>query len=329
MKRLVLIIVLALGVGTIANAQQLLNVSYDPTRELYTQFNAAFAKYYKAKTGKDVTVRQAHGGSGAQARAVIDGLDADIVTLALAYDIDAIAQSGLLDPKWQSRLPNNSSPYTSTIVFLVRKGNPKGIKDWDDLVKPGVGVIPANPKTSGGARWTYLAAYGQAYVKNGKNDGQAREYVRKFYANAPVLDSGARGATTTFVQRGIGDVLVGWENEAYLAVAEAKGDVQIVVPSQSILAEPPVAVVDKVVAKKGTKAIAEEYVKYLYTPEGQEIAAKNHYRPRDAKVLAKYDSSFAKVKLFTLAELFGDWTKAQKTHFADGGVFDQLYRPGR
>jgi sulfate/thiosulfate transport system substrate-binding protein len=328
MKRIGLILglVLTLAVAA-ADAQQLLNVSYDPTRELYQQFNAAFAKYYKAKTGKDVTVRQAHAGSGAQARAVIDGLDADVVTLALAYDIDAIAQSGLIDSKWQSRLPNNSAPYTSTIVFLVRKGNPKGIKDWDDLVKPGVGVIPANPKTSGGARWTYLAAYGQALLKNGKNDAKAREYVQKFYANAPVLDSGARAATTTFVQRGIGDVLVGWENEAYLAVEEAKGDVQIVVPSQTILAEPPVSIVDKVVAKKGTRAVAEEYLKYLYTAEGQEIAATNHYRPRDPKVLAKYENTFAKTKLFTLNELFGDWTKAQKTHFADRGVFDQLYRP--
>ena len=328
MKRVVPAVLAALMLAaSAASAQQLLNVSYDPTRELYSQFNAAFAKYYKAKTGKDVTIRQAHAGSGAQARAVIDGLDADVVTLALAYDIDAIAQSGLIDPKWQSRLPNNSAPYTSTIVFLVRKGNPKGIKDWDDLVKPGVGVIPANPKTSGGARWTYLAAYGQALLKNGKNDAKAREYVQKFYANAPVLDSGARAATTTFVQRGIGDVLVGWENEAYLAVEEAKGEVQIVVPSQSILAEPPVAVVDKVVARKGTRAIAEEYLKYLYTPEGQEIAAKNHYRPRDAKVLAKYENTFARTKLFTMSELFGDWAKAQKTHFADRGVFDQIYRP--
>ena len=328
MKRLALVVTIALTLGAAAaHAQQLLNVSYDPTRELYQQFNTAFAKYWQAKNNDKVTIRQSHGGSGKQARSVIDGLDADVVTLALAYDIDAIAQSGLIDPKWQSRLPNNSSPYTSTIVFLVRKGNPKGIKDWDDLIKPGVGVIPANPKTSGGARWTYLAAYGQALLRNGKNDAKAREYVQKFYANAPVLDSGARAATTTFVQRGIGDVLVGWENEAYLAVAEAKGDVQIVVPTQSILAEPPVAVVDKVVAKKGTKAIAEEYLKYLYSPEGQEIAAKNHYRPRDPQVLAKYETAFAKTKLFTLAELFGDWTKAQKTHFADKGVFDQIYKP--
>jgi sulfate transport system substrate-binding protein len=304
-----------------------LNVSYDPTRELYAQFNAAFAKYYKAKAGKDVTIRQAHAGSGAQARAVIDGLDADVVTLALAYDIDAIAAAGLIDPKWQSRLPNNSAPYTSTIVFLVRKGNPKGIKDWDDLIKPGVGVIPANPKTSGGARWTYLAAYGQALLRNGRNDAKAREYVQKFYANAPVLDSGARAATTTFVQRGIGDVLVGWENEAYLAVQEAKGDVQIVVPSQSILAEPPVAVVDKVVTKKGTRAIAEEYLRYLYTPEGQEIAAKNFYRPTDPKVAAAHAKDFPQVTTFTIDEQFGGWHKAQATHFADGGFFDQIYRP--
>jgi len=322
---------LALSAATMTTSAQgaitILNVSYDPTRELYREFNAAFEKYWKAKTGQTVTIRASHGGSGSQARAVIDGLEADVVTLALAFDIDAVASAGLTDKAWQKRLPNNSTPYTSTIVFLVRKGNPKGIKDWDDLVKPGVGVIPANPKTSGGARWTYLAAYGQALLRNGKNEAKAREYVQKFYANAPVLDSGARGATTTFVQRGIGDVLVGWENEAYLAVAESKGEVQIVVPSQTILAEPPVAVVDKVVAKKGTRAMAEEYLKYLYTPEGQEIAAKNHYRPRDPKILAKYENTFAKTKLFTLAELFGDWTKAQKTHFADRGIFDQIYQP--
>jgi sulfate/thiosulfate transport system substrate-binding protein len=323
------IVVLALSLATTAGAQQLLNVSYDPTRELYQEFNAAFANYWKGKSGTVIAVRQAHAGSGAQARAVIDGLEADVVTLALAYDIDAIAKAGLLDAKWQQRLPNNSSPYTSTIVFLVRKGNPKGIRDWDDLVKPGVGVVPANPKTSGGARWTYLAAYGQAYLKNGRNDAKAREYVQKFYANAPVLDSGARAATTTFVQRGIGDVLVGWENEAYLAVEESKGAVQIVVPSQSILAEPPVAVVDKVAAKKGTRQVAEEYLKFLYGPQGQEIAAKHHYRPRDEKVAAKYASTFVKTKLFTIDELFGGWAKAQATHFADRGVFDQIYRPGR
>jgi sulfate/thiosulfate transport system substrate-binding protein len=327
--RITVVAALLIAASGTAHAQQLLNVSYDPTRELYVQYNAAFAKYWKGKTGKDVSIRQSHGGSGAQARAVNDGLEADVVTLALGYDIDAIANAGLTDKGWQKRLPNNSSPYTSTIVFLVRKGNPKGIKDWDDLVKPGVGIIPANPKTSGGARWTYLAAYGQALLRNGKNAAKAREYIERFYKNAPVLDSGARGATTTFVQRGIGDVLVGWENEAYLALAEARGQFEIVVPSQSILAEPPVAVVDKNVAKKGTRPLAEEYVKYLYSAEGQEIAAKNHYRPRDEKVAAKYAATFTKTKLFTLAELFGDWATAQKTHFADGGTFDQIYQPGR
>jgi sulfate transport system substrate-binding protein len=328
--RIAIILALVVGSAGAALAQgQLLNVSYDPTRELYQQFNAAFARYWKAKSGKDVTVRQSHAGSGAQARSVIDGLDADVVTLALAYDIDAIAKSGLIAADWQKRLPQNSAPYTSTIVFLVRKGNPKAIKDWDDLVKPGVGVIPANPKTSGGARWTYLAAYGQALLKNKNDDSKARAYVAAFYRNAPVLDSGARGATTTFVQRGIGDVLVGWENEAYLAVQESKGQVEIVVPSQSILAEPPVAVVDKVVARKGTRAVAEAYLQFLYGPEGQEIAARNHYRPRDAKVAAKYANSFATTKLFTIDQLFGGWTKAQATHFADRGVFDQLYKPSR
>ncbi len=308
---------------------ELLNVSYDPTRELYKEFNAGFLEYWKAKSGKDVTVRQSHAGSGAQARGVIDGLEADIVTLALAYDIDAIAQSGLIATGWQKRLPENSAPYTSTIVFLVRKGNPKGIKDWGDLVKPGVGVIPANPKTSGGARWTYLAAYGQALLTSNNDDAKARAFVAAMYKNAPVLDSGARSATTTFVQRGIGDVLVGWENEAYLAVAEAKGAVEVIVPSQSILAEPPVAVVDKVVEKKGTREVAEAYLQYLYTAGGQEIAAKNHYRPRDAQVAAKYATTFAETKLFTIDQLFGGWTMAQKTHFVDGGVFDQIYQPGQ
>ena len=311
-----------------AGAQALLNVSYDPTREFYQAFNAAFAKYYKANTGKDITVRQSHGGSGAQARSVIDGLEADVVTLALAYDIDAIAKAGLTAADWQKRLPQNSAPYTSTIVFLVRKGNPKGIKDWADLVRPGVGIIPANPKTSGGARWTYLAAYGQALRSSNGDHARARDYVTRFYRNAPVLDSGARGATNTFVQRGIGDVLVGWENEAYLAIAEAKGQFEIVVPSQSILAEPPVAVIDKVVARKGTRAIAEEFVKYLYTPEGQELAARNHYRPRDEKVAAKYANSFARTTLFTIDQVFGGWAKAQVTHFADGALFDQIYKPG-
>jgi len=327
--RVIAFTVAVVALASVSSAQSLLNVSYDPTRELYQAFNAAFVKYYKAKTGKDVTVRQSHGGSGAQARSVIDGLEADVVTLALAYDIDAIAQAGLTSAAWQKRLPQNSAPYTSTIVFLVRKGNPKGIKDWDDLIKPGIGIIPANPKTSGGARWTYLAAYGQALQKNKGDDARARDYITKFYRNAPVLDSGARGATTTFVQRGIGDVLVGWENEAYLALDEAKGQFEIVVPSTSILAEPPVAIVDKVAAKRGTTAIAEAYLNYLYTPEGQEIAARNHYRPRDQAVAAKYANNFARTTLFTIDKVFGGWTTTQKIHLADGGVFDQIYKPGK
>ena len=314
--------------GALAQTQ-LLNVSYDPTRELYVEFNAAFAKFWKGKSGRTVTFRQSHGGSGSQARAVIDGLDADVVTLALAYDIDAIAQSGLIDKGWQKRLPQNSSPYTSTIVFLVRKGNPKGIKDWSDLVRSGVQVITPNPKTSGGARWNYLAAWEFARRRNGGNDAKAREFVTALFKNVPVLDSGARGATTTFVQRGIGDVLLAWENEAYLAIAEQKDKVEIVAPSISILAEPPVTVVDKVVAKKGTKALADAYLQFLYSPEGQEIAAKHYYRPRDEKVAAKYASRFAKVQLFTIDQAFGGWQAAQKAHFADGGTFDQIYRPGR
>ena len=320
--------VLALAGSALAQVQ-LLNVSYDPTRELYVEFNAAFAKYWKGKSGQDVRVRQSHGGSGAQARAVIDGLDADVVTLALAYDVDAIAQSGLVDRGWQKRLPQNSAPYTSTIVFLVRKGNPKGIKDWGDLVRPGVQVITPNPKTSGGARWNYLAAWEYAKRRNGGNDAKAKEFITALFKNVPVLDSGARGATTTFVQRGIGDVLLAWENEAYLALAEEKDKVEIVTPSISILAEPPVTVVDKVVARKGTKAVAEAYLQFLYSPDGQEIAAKNHYRPRDAKIAAKYASRFAKVQLFTIDQAFGGWQAAQKAHFADGGTFDQIYRPGR
>jgi len=309
----------------------LLNVSYDPTRELYKDYNDAFAKYWKAKTGQDVTIQQSHGGSGAQARAVIDGLQADVVTLALAYDIDAISEKAkLLPANWQSRLPNNSTPYTSTIVFLVRKGNPKNIKDWDDVVRPGVSVITPNPKTSGGARWAYLAAWGYAYLKNGKSDAAAKDFVTKLYKNVPVLDSGARGATTTFVERGIGDVLLAWENEALLSVKELGPDkFQIVVPSASILAEPPVSVVDQVVDKKGTRAVAEAYLQYLYTPEGQEIAARNFYRPRNDAVAKKYASTFPKVKLFTLAEVVGDWHKTQATHFADGGVFDQIYQPAQ
>jgi sulfate transport system substrate-binding protein len=305
----------------------LLNVSYDPTRELYQDFNVSFVKYWKKKSGQTVIVKQSHGGSGKQARAVIDGLGADVVTLALAYDIDEIHDKAKLIPEnWQKRLPHNSSPYTSTIVFLVRKGNPKHIKDWGDLVKPGVAIITPNPKTSGGARWNYLAAWGYALKLKGGNEAKAREFVTRLYRNVPVLDSGARGATNTFVQRGLGDVLLAWENEAFLAVNElGKDKFEIVVPSVSILAEPPVTVVDKVVDKKGTRRAAEEYLKYLYSPEGQEIAAKNYYRPRDQKVAAKYARVFPKVKLFTIDETFGGWRKAQKTHFADGGVFDQIY----
>jgi sulfate transport system substrate-binding protein len=313
--------------GTTA-AQTLLNVSYDPTRELYADFNAAFTKYWQAQGQPAVKIQQSHGGSGAQARAVIDGLEADVVTLALAYDIDAIQASGLITAGWQKRLPQNSSPYTSTIVFLVRKGNPKGIKDWGDLVKPGTGVITPNPKTSGGARWNYLAAWEFAKRQSGGNDAKAREFVTQLFKNVPVLDSGARGATNTFVQRGIGDVLLAWENEAYLAIQETKGAVEIVAPSISILAEPPVTIVDKVVDKKGTRAVADAYLKFLYAPEGQEIAAKHHYRPRDPKIAAKYASTFATVKLFTIDEAFGGWQQAQKAHFADGGTFDQIYRPG-
>ena len=328
--RLVLLLSCSL-VAAPAKDIKLLNVSYDPTRELYQDYNAAFAKYWKAKTGQTVTIQQSHGGSGAQARSVIDGLRADVVTLALAYDIDSISEKAKLIPSnWQTRLPNNSTPYTSTIVFLVRKGNPKNIKDWDDVVKPGVAVITPNPKTSGGARWAYLAAWGNAYLKSGKNDAAARDFVQKLYKNVPVLDSGARGSTTTFVERGIGDVLLAWENEALLSVKELGPDkVQIVVPSQSILAEPPVSVVDGVVDKRGTRAVAEAYLQYLYTPEGQEIAARNFYRPRLQSVAEKYASTFPKVKLFTLADVVGDWHTAQTVHFADGGVFDQIYQPNQ
>ena len=309
-------------------AQRLLNASYDPTRELYADFNAAFVKYWQGKTKQTVTIQQSHGGSGGQARAVIDGLDADVVTLALAYDIDAIQQSGLIAQGWQKRLPQNSAPYTSTIVFLVRKGNPKGIKDWSDLVKPGTAVITPNPKTSVGARWNYLAAWEYAKRQPGGNDAKARDFVAQLYRNVPVLDSGARGATTTFVQRGIGDVLLAWENEAYLALTEAKDKVEIVTPSLSILAEPPVAIVDKNVDKKGTRAVAEAYLQYLYSPEGQEIAARHHYRPRDPKVAENHKGQFATVTLFTVDQAFGGWQAAQKAHFADGGTFDQIYKPG-
>lgn len=316
------------ALGTAAAAQTLLNVSYDPTRELYQDFNAAFIKYWKGKTGQTVTIKQSHGGSGGQARAVIDGLEADVVTLALAYDIDAVAQSGLTTAGWQKRLPQNSSPYTSTVVFLVRKGNPKGVKDWGDVLKPGIQVITANPKTSGGARWNYLAAWGYALRQPGGTDDKARQFVSALYKKVPVLDSGARGSTITFVQRQIGDVLLAWENEANLALKESPGQLELVVPSVSILAEPPVTVVDKVVDRRGTRALAEAYVQYLYSPEGQEIAAKHHYRPRDQKVAARFAGTFANVKLFSIDEVFGGWQKAQKTHFADGGVFDQLYKPG-
>jgi sulfate transport system substrate-binding protein len=302
----------------------LLNVSYDPTRELYAAVNKAFAEKQKAE-GKSVEVKASHGGSGKQARSVIDGLEADVVTLALAYDIDEIAERGLLGKDWQKRLPQNASPYTSTIVFLVRKGNPKGIQDWDDLAKPGNKVITPNPKTSGGARWNYLAAWGYAKKKFGSDD-KAREFVKAIYANVPVLDTGARGSTVTFVERNVGDVLIAWENEAYLSINElGKDKFEIVYPSVSILAEPPVAIVDKVVDKKGTRALAEAYLKYLYTPEAQEIEAKNYYRPRDPAVAKKYESVFPKLELLTIDQDFGGWQKAQTTHFKDGGVFDAIY----
>jgi sulfate/thiosulfate-binding protein len=313
---------------SIAHAQKtLLNVSYDPTRELYKDFNPVFSKYWQGKTGEAVSLKQAHGGSGAQARAVIDGLEADVVTLALAGDVDAIASKGLLATDWQRRMPKNSAPYTSTIVFLVRRGNPKGIRDWDDLAKPGVSVITPNPKTSGGAQWNYLAAWGYQLGKTANNHAKAKELVTGIYKNVAVLDSGARGSTTTFVERGIGDVFISWENEAYLAVNElGKDNFEIVVPSVSILAEPTVAVVDKVVDKRGTRAIAQAYLEYLYTPEGQEIAAKHYYRPRLAEINKKYAKNFAQVKLFTIDDIFGGWKNAHKVHFADGANFDQIYQ---
>jgi sulfate/thiosulfate transport system substrate-binding protein len=321
----------AAGAQSTAKPVTLLNVSYDPTRELYEDFNQQFAAYWKRQTGQEVTIRQSHGGSGKQARSVIDGLQADVVTLALAYDIDEIAdKGGLLPADWQRRLPNNSSPYTSTIVLLVRKRNPKGIKDWGDLARPGVSVITPNPKTSGGARWNYLAAWAWALRQPGGNDATARAFVAKLYKNVPVLDAGARGSTTTFVERGIGDVLIAWENEALLAIRELGPDkFEMVAPSLSILAEPPVAVVDKVAAKHGTKAVAQAYLEYLYTPEGQEIAARHFYRPRLASVAAKYASQFPKLSLVTVDDVFGGWKRANATHFADGGTFDQIYQPGR
>lgn len=321
---------LLFSAGTMAQGRQvtLLNVSYDPTRELYVDFNKAFAEHWKAKTGDTVTVRQSHGGSGRQARSVIDGLDADVVTLALAYDIDELhAKAQLLPADWQKRLPHNASPYTSTIVFLVRKGNPKGIKDWDDLVKPGVSVVTPNPKTSGGARWNYLAAWGYALKKFGNDPARAEKFVGDLYRNVPVLDSGARGSLTTFAERNVGDVFLSWENEAFLAVKElGPGKFDIVVPSLSILAEPPVAVIDRNVDRKGTRAVAQAYLEFLYTPQGQRIAAENYYRPRDAKVAAEFAGTFTnKVNLFTIDEVFGGWTKAQTTHFNDGGVFDRIF----
>jgi sulfate/thiosulfate-binding protein len=307
----------------------LLNVSYDPTREFYQEFNQLFAKYWQIKTGQKVVINQSHGGSGKQARAVIDGLEADVVTLALSYDVDEVQKAGLVKENWQKRLAHNSAPYTSTIVFLVRKGNPKGIRDWDDLVKPGISVITPSPKTSGGARWNYLAAWGYNLKKSNGDEAKAKEFVTKLFKNVPVLDSGARGSTTTFVQRGIGDVLLAWENEAFLAVNKlGKDKFEIIVPSMSILAEPPVTVVDKVVDRRGTRAVAQAYLEYLYTREGQEIAAKHYYRPRLNEVARKYSKQFTNVKLFTIDELFGGWQKAQKIHFSDGGVFDQIYQPG-
>ncbi|CAD5373980.1 sulfate transporter subunit; periplasmic-binding component of ABC superfamily [Rubrivivax sp. A210] len=305
----------------------LLNVSYDPTRELYQEYNKAFAAHWRKLTGEIVTVKQSHGGSGKQARSVIDGLEADVVTLALAYDVDELASKARLIPAdWQKRLPHNSSPYTSTYIFLVRKGNPKGVKNWDDLVKPGVSVITANPKTSGGARWGYLAAYGFALKQPGGNDTKAKDFVAKLFSNVPVLDSGARGSTVTFAERGVGDVLLAWENEAHLALKEFGADkFDIVYPPISILAEPPVTVVDKNVDRKSTRAVAQAYLDYLYSPEAQEIAARNFYRPIDTKVAAAYARNFPKISLFTIDDVFGGWIKAQKNHFNDGGVFDQIY----
>jgi len=313
---------------TASGPVHLLNVSYDPTRELYADYDKVFADYWKQKTGQDVVVDLSNGGSGKQARAIIDGLEADVATLGLAGDIDAIAsKSQLLPAEWQSRLPQHSAPYTSTIVLLVRKGNPKNIKDWDDLIKPGISVITPNPKTSGGARWNFLAAWGYALQKYGSED-KARDFVTKLYQNVPVLDSGARGSTTTFVERGVGDVLIAWENEAYLAVNElGKGQFEIVDPSVSILAEPTVAWIDKNTDKHGTTQVAEEYLKYLYSSEGQEVVARNYYRPRSASVAKKYKAQFPKIKLFTINKVFGGWSKAQPAYFGDGGVFDQIYQP--
>ena len=324
---LLVLAISAAAFGVVAKDVSILNVSYDPTRELYGEYDKAFAKYWQAKTGDSVSVKQSHGGSGKQARSVIDGIEADVVTLALAYDIDSIAERAkVLPADWQKRLKHNSSPYTSTYIFLVRQGNPKGIKNWDDLIKPGISVITANPKTSGGARWGYLAAYGFALKQPGGTDAKAQAFVASLFKNVPVLDSGARGSTVTFAERGIGDVLLAWENEAHLAIKEFGADkFDIVYPPTSILAEPPVAVVDKVVDKRGTREVAQAYLEYLYSTEGQEIAARNFYRPIDPTVAAKYAANFPKITMFTIDDVFGGWAKAQKTHFADGGVFDQIY----
>jgi sulfate transport system substrate-binding protein len=326
----ILVVALALLLPAAALADvALLNVSYDPTRELYQDVNAAFARYWQGKTGQALSIKQSHGGSGKQARSIIDGLEADVATLALAYDVDALAQKGKLLPEdWQKRLPNNSAPYTSTMVFLVRKGNPKGIREWEDLVKPGVTIVAPNPKTSGGGRWNYLAAWGVALKRNGGDEEKAKEFVTKLYRAMPVLDTGARGSTTTFLQRGIGDVLLGWENEAIMAVNEiGKGQVELVVPSLSILAEPPVTVVDKFASKHGTKDVAHAYLQFLYSPEGQEIAARHYYRPRLDAVAKRYEGKFPKLELFTIDDVFGGWQKAHVKHFADGAIFDQIYQP--
>jgi len=321
-------LLLSLATPAHANEVTLLNVSYDPTRELYQDFNKVFTEHWKKIAGQDVKIKQSHGGAAKQARSVIDGLQADVVTLALSYDIDEIAQRGILAKDWQKRLPNNSAPYTSTIFFLVRKGNPKNIKEWSDLARPGISVITPNPKTSGGARYNYLAAWGYALKQPGGNEQTAQDLLTKIYKNVPVLDSGARGATTTFVEREIGDVLITWENEALLAIRELGPDkVQIVAPSLSILAEPPVTIVDKVVDRRGTRKVAEAYLKFLYSDEGQELAGKHYYRPINEKIAAKYSSQFPKLKLLTVDEVAGGWTKAQKTHFADGGTFDRIYQP--
>jgi sulfate transport system substrate-binding protein len=324
------ILLLTLLVAQSALAEvKLLNVSYDPTRELYADYNTAFAKYWKAKSGEDVSISQSHGGSGKQSRSVIDGLEADVVTLALAYDIDAIAEkTGYLSNDWQKKLPDNSSPYTSTIVLLVRKGNPKGIKDWDDLTKSGVSVITPNPKTSGGARWNYLAAWAYGQKKFNNDEAKTKDFLGKLFKNVPVLDTGARGSTITFAERGIGDVLIAWENEAYLALKQSPGKFEIITPSLSILAEPPVAVVDKVALRRGTSTVAKAYLEYLYSEEAQDIIGKNYYRPRSAKATAKYASKFTKVSLVTIDDTFGGWKKAQQTHFDDGGTFDAIYKPG-